>query len=149
MKRLAILFLFLATSALGQKPDQHAVIAEFVDLRAIPNLASDAPNIARNAAAIRALFEKRGVPTRLLTLDGAPPIVIGDLLVPGATRTIAFYAHYDGQPVDATQWKSAPWTPVMRDAAGNDMDWRNAQELNPEWRIDAAADSTDKTPDSG
>src|SRR5258707_98375 len=112
MKRLTILLL-LATAALGQKPDQHAVIAEFVDLLAIPNLASDEPNIARNAAAIRAMFEKRGVLTRLLTLDGAPPIVIGDLPVPGATRTIAFYAHYDGQPVDATQWKSAPWAPVM------------------------------------
>ncbi len=106
MKRLTILLVFLATSALGQKPDQHAVIAEFVDLLAIPNLASDTPNIARNAAAIRAMFEKRGVSTRLLTLEGAPPIVIGDLRVPGATRTIAFYAHYDGQPVDSAQWRA-------------------------------------------
>ena len=124
MKRLTVLLLFLAATAAGkaiaQKPDQHAVVAEFADLLAIPNLASDAPNIARNAAAIRAMFEKRGVPTRLLTLEGAPPIIIGDVRVPGATRTIAFYAHYDGQPVDATQWKSAPWTPVTRDAAGND-----------------------------
>jgi len=146
MKRLTIFLLLLATTALGQKPDQHAVIAEFVDLLAIPNLASDAPNIARNAAAVQAMFEKRGVPTRLLTLEGAPPIVIGDIHVTGATRTIAFYAHYDGQPVDATQWKSAPWTPVMRDAAGNDIDWRNARELNPEWRIYARSAGDDKTP---
>ena len=146
MKRLTIVLLLLATTALGQKPDQHAVVAEFVDLLAIPNLASDAPNIARNAAAIRAMFEKRGVSTLLLTLEGAPPIVIGDIRVPGATRTIAFYAHYDGQPVDATQWKSAPWTPVMRDAAGNDIDWRSAKELNPEWRIYARSAGDDKTP---
>jgi acetylornithine deacetylase/succinyl-diaminopimelate desuccinylase-like protein len=146
MKRLAIVLLLLATTSLGQKPDQRAVVAEFVDLLAIPNIASDAPNIARNAAAIRAMFEKRGVPTKLLTLEGAPPIVIGDLRVPGATRTIAFYAHYDGQPVDATQWKSAPWTPVMRDAAGNDIDWRNAKELDPEWRIYARSAGDDKTP---
>src|SRR5258708_1095972 len=148
MKRLAILFLFLATSALGQKPDQHAVIAEFVDLLAIPNLASDAPNIARNAAAIRALLEKRGVKTRLLTLDGAPPIVIGDLSTGSRDwrPTIAFYAHYDGQPVDTTQWKTAPWTPVRRDAAGNDADWRNAGAMNPEWGLYGGSGGEEKAP---
>jgi Acetylornithine deacetylase/Succinyl-diaminopimelate desuccinylase and related deacylases len=146
MKRLAVLFLFAATTALGEKPDQRAIVAEFVDLLAIPNLASDAPNIARNDAAIQAMFEKRGVSTRLLTLDGAPPIVVADLRAPGATRTIAFYAHYDGQPVDTTQWRSGPWTPVMRDATGNDVDWRAAKSLNPEWRIYARSAGDDKTP---
>ena len=109
--------------------DKHEreILAEFVDLLAIPNLASEAPNIERNAQAIRALFEKRGLTTHLLTHKGAPPIVVADLAVPGAKRTIAFYAHYDGQPVDRTRWKSDPWKPVMRDAAGNDVDWQNAK----------------------
>src|SRR3954468_12839367 len=75
--------------------NQRAVITEFVDFLAIPNLASDAPNIARNAAAIQAMFAKRGASTRLLTLEGAPPIVVVDIPARGATRTIAFYAHYD------------------------------------------------------
>jgi len=115
MKRLTILILLLTTiSARAAAPSRRAIVAEFADFLAIPNLASDAPNIARNAAAIQAMFEKRGASTRLLTLDGAPPIVVVDLSSPGATRTIAFYAHYDGQPVDPPQWKSAPWTPVMR-----------------------------------
>jgi acetylornithine deacetylase/succinyl-diaminopimelate desuccinylase-like protein len=127
-------------------PTRHDTIAEFVEFLAIPNLASDTPNIARNAAAIQAMFERRGVKTRLLTLDGAHPIVVGDIRVPGATRTIAFYAHYDGQPVDATQWKGEPWTPVMRDAAGNDVDWRDAASLNPEWRLYARSSGDDKAP---
>ncbi len=148
--RLAILFLF-ATSALATPPSwraQHerAIVAEFIDLLAIPNLASDSSNIARNAATIRALLEKRGIATRLLTLEGAPPLVVGDLRARGATRTIAFYAHYDGQPVDASQWKGAPWTPVMRDAAGNDVDWRTAATLDPEWRLYARSAGDDKTP---
>jgi acetylornithine deacetylase/succinyl-diaminopimelate desuccinylase-like protein len=146
MKRLAIVFLLVSTAALGQGINQRAVVSEFADLLAIPNLASDAPNIARNAAAVQAMFEKRGVTTRILTLDGAPPIVVGDLRTPGATRTIAFYAHYDGQPVDATQWKSAPWNPVMRDSAGNEVDWRNASALNPEWRLYARSSGDDKAP---
>jgi acetylornithine deacetylase/succinyl-diaminopimelate desuccinylase-like protein len=147
MKRLTILFvLFTATFAQAAAPSRRDTIAELVDFLAIPNLASDAPNIARNAAAIQAMFEKRGVSTRLLTLDGAPPIVVVDLSAPGSTRTIAFYAHYDGQPVDPSQWKSAPWTPVMRDAAGNDVDWRNAASLNPEWRLYARSSGDDKAP---
>jgi len=125
--------------------NQRAILTEFADFLAVPNLASDAPNIARNAAAIRAMFEKRGVTTRLLTLDNAPPIVVVDVPARGATRTIAFYAHYDGQPVDPTQWKSPPWTPVMRDAAGNDVDWRTAP-VNPEWRLYARSSGDDKAP---
>jgi len=119
MKRLTILLLVSLASIAHAATNQRAVITEFADFLAIPNLASDAPNIARNAAAIQAMFEKRGASTRLLTLDGAPPIVVVDIPAPGATRTIAFYAHYDGQPVDLKQWQGAPWTPVMRDAAGN------------------------------
>src|SRR3954470_8076857 len=141
MKRLAIVLLFaLATT------DQRAILTEFTDFLAIPNLASDAPNIARNATAIRAMFEKRGATTRLLTLDDAPPIVVVDVPARGATKTIAFYAHYDGQPVDPKQWQTPPWTPVMRDAAGNDIDWRNAKSIDPEWRLFARSSGDDKAP---
>src|SRR5436190_18141552 len=145
MKRLAILLLFIATAIQAAEPDKRAILAEFVDFLAIPNLASDAPNIARNASAIRAMFEKRGVTTRLLTLDNAPPIVVVDVPARGATRTIAFYAHYDGQPVDSKQWQTPPWTPVMRDVAGNDVDWRTGP-LNPEWCLYARSSGDDKAP---
>ena len=96
---------------------EREILQEFSDLLAIPNLASDAPNIKRNAAMIRAMLEKRGLTTQLLTLDNAPPIVVGDLTVPNAKRTIAFYAHYDGQPVDPAKWKSDV-KPVLRDRKG-------------------------------
>src|SRR4029077_2741155 len=80
---------------------EREILAEFAELLSIPNLANDAPNIQRNADAIRALCEKRGLTTKLLTLEGAPPLVVANLNAPNAKRTIAFYAHYDGQPVDA------------------------------------------------
>jgi len=129
-----------------RKQHEHEILQEFSDLLAIPNLASDKPNIERNATAIRALCEKRGLTTQLLTLEGAPPIVVADLTASEAKRTIAVYAHYDGQPVDATKWKSDPWKPVMRDSAGNDVDWKTAKAIDPEWRLYARSAGDDKAP---
>jgi acetylornithine deacetylase/succinyl-diaminopimelate desuccinylase-like protein len=136
---------FLLATALSTA-QQRDILREFVALLSIPNVAADTANIGRNASAIRELLEKRGMKVRLLTIDGAPPVVVGDLAVPGAKRTIAFYAHYDGQPVDAMQWKSPPWTPVMRDASGHDVDWQNAPAIDPEWRLYARSAGDDKAP---
>src|SRR5256714_275036 len=123
---------------------EREILAEFADLLSIPNLATDTPNIQRNAETIRAMCEKGGLVAKLLTLEGAPPVVVAELAAPNAKRTIAFYAHYDGQPVDASQWKSEPWKPVMRDSAGNDVDWRNAKAVDPEWRLFARSAGDDK-----
>ncbi len=97
---------------------EREIVNEFTTLLAIPNLASDAPNIEKNANALAAMLERRGVKAQLVREPGVPPLVVGDLTVPAATRTVAFYAHYDGQPVDATQWTSPPWSPVLRNADG-------------------------------
>jgi acetylornithine deacetylase/succinyl-diaminopimelate desuccinylase-like protein len=141
MRFFAILLVALPLFA-----NQKAILRELTDFLAIPNLADDTANIMRNAKHLQAMMERRGIATRLLLLDGAPPMVVGDLKAPGSTRTIAFYAHYDGQPVDPAQWKSAPWTPVMRDIQGNDVDWQNAPTLDPEWRLYARSASDDKGP---
>jgi acetylornithine deacetylase/succinyl-diaminopimelate desuccinylase-like protein len=125
---------------------ERAIVREFSDLLAIPNLASDKPNIERNARAVQAILERRGVATRLLTLDGAPPIVVGDLKADDSARTVAFYAHYDGQPVDPAEWRTPPWTPVVRDAAGRDVDWQAAGAIDPEWRLYARSAGDDKAP---
>ena len=125
---------------------ERELLSEFAELVSIPNLASDRPNIERNAAAIRALCEKRGLALQLLALEGAPPIVVADLRVPNATRTIAFYAHYDGQPVDRARWTSDPWQPVMRDRDGKEVDWRAAKSIDPEWRLYARSSGDDKAP---
>lgn len=125
---------------------EREILAEFAELLSIPNLANDTPNIRRNAEAIRTMCEKRGLIAKLLTIEGAPPVVIADLTLPNAKRTIAFYAHYDGQPVDVSQWKSEPWKPVMRDNGGSDVDWRKAKTIDPEWRFFARSAGDDKAP---
>jgi len=69
---------------------QRAMGGEFLGLPALPNLARDTEGIRQNAAAIAALFEMRGVKTRLLEVPGAPPAVYGEILTPGATAPSSF-----------------------------------------------------------
>jgi len=159
MRFVLALFLVMLNTMLGVDPatvaknsrvwranHEREILAEFAELLSIPNLATDMPNIRHNAEAIRTMCEKRGLVAKLVTVEGAPPVVVADLTVPNARRTIAFYAHYDGQPVDVSQWKSEPWKPVMRDNAGNDVDWRNAKTIDAEWRFFARSAGDDKAP---
>ena len=125
------------------------VVRELAEFLAIPNLASDAAGIRRNAEHARALLERRGVRTRLLESPGSPPAVYGELTVPGARRTVMVYAHYDGQPVDAAAWTTPPWTPTLRDGAlpdGKPVDLASTGAIGPEWRLYARSASDDKAP---
>src|ERR1051326_764818 len=130
--------------------NERAILKEFTDLLAMPNLARDTANIRVNASAVSAILERRGVKTRLLETPGAPPVVYGEIVTPGATRTVVFYAHYDGQPLDPKEWATPPWQPVFRDRA-LEKDGRIVQlpatgRIDPEWRLYARSASDDKAP---
>src|SRR5258706_16143642 len=57
---------------------ERQILREYMDLVAIPNLASDAANIEKNAQRIAAMLEARGVKTQLLAGEGGPPVVYGE-----------------------------------------------------------------------
>ncbi len=133
MKFCAFLLALLLSScvALAQSPVNAArqwntahradILAEFKTLLAIPNVASDTPNIKRNADALMAMLQKRGVEARLFTSPDAPPVVFGEIKTPNAKHTIVFYAHYDGQPVTPAEWEGGtPFTPAVRQVHGED-----------------------------
>jgi acetylornithine deacetylase/succinyl-diaminopimelate desuccinylase-like protein len=108
-----------AAQAARQWRQQHerAIVEEFMALLAIPNISRDTANIQRNADAIRDALIKRGVAARLVSVPGANPVVFGEIRTPGATRTIGFYAHYDGQPLDPKEWTTPPFAPTLRNRA--------------------------------
>ena len=97
-----------------REANEHRILGELLEFLRIPNVARDLPNIRANAGWLLRAMEARGIEARLLETDGAP-YVFGELLVPGARRTLLFYCHYDGQPADPTRWVGhRPWQPVFR-----------------------------------
>ena len=129
---------------------EAAILREFTALLSLPNVASDSVNIRRNAAQLMEMLRRRGATTQLLEVPGAPPAVYGALTVPGATRTVVLYAHYDGQPVDPAQWEGGgPFDPVLRDKAlylgGRDIPFpADGVAVDGEARIYARSASDDK-----
>ncbi len=96
---------------------EREILADFSTLLSKPNVATTLADVDANAVYISGLLEKRGFATQLLRADpGTPASVFAELKVPGATRTVVFYAHYDGQPISQKGWISTPFEPSMRTA---------------------------------
>ncbi|MBW3551995.1 MAG: M20/M25/M40 family metallo-hydrolase [Gemmatimonadetes bacterium] len=130
--------------------NQRALVDELVELLSIPNVAADLENIRRNADWLVSALESRGVKARLLE-TGAQPMVYGELMTPGATTTILFYSHYDGQPVDPSAWVGHdPWVPVLRWGSlargASIIPWPADGRYEDDWRIYARSASDDKSP---
>lgn len=125
-----------------------SVMRELFRLLAVPNVASDSANIGTNAQLLMEMLRQRGATARLLEGAG-PPAVYGELLTPGATRTVVFYAHYDGQPVVPEDWVTSPWEPTLRSGTLNanaPVMQIPAGRTQDDWRIYARSASDDKSP---
>jgi acetylornithine deacetylase/succinyl-diaminopimelate desuccinylase-like protein len=130
---------------------QRAIVLEFLDLVSLPNVRTDLPNIKRNAEQLRAMLERRGLKPEIWDTPSTP-IVFGERLVPGASRTLLFYIHFDGQAVDPARWAQPdPFRPVLRtgsiEEGGKDIQDVAGQASFPDqWRIYARSAGDDKGP---
>src|SRR6516225_8357610 len=161
MKRAVVLVIVWAAAAGAQSnpaaqagrqwriAHEHAIVDEFVSLLSIPNIATDRPNIQRNAELIQKMMEKRGIASQLISVSGSNPVVFGEIKTPGATRTIVFYAHYDGQPLDPKEWAAPPFEPTLR-TGQLEKDGQviplppSGRPFDPEWRLYARSAGDDK-----
>jgi acetylornithine deacetylase/succinyl-diaminopimelate desuccinylase-like protein len=176
LRSLAATFciLILASTSLAQKPvalppaqvaqevrdyrldNEDRIVRELAEFLSIPNVASDTPNILKNAARLVEMLEARGIETHLLPIAGRGPVVFGKLTAPDAKRTVIFYAHYDGQPVDPAAWTDGkPFEPVLRsgsiEAGGKRIPFPENSggkraSYSDDWRIYARSSSDDKSP---
>jgi len=167
MIKLCLLFFLtflISQTVLGQSPqtleirkyvNRNAgdIVKEFTGLLALPNVAADLIGQQKTATFIMAMMNKRGIQkVQLLNAStpGAPPAVYGEVMVPGAKRTLIFYAHYDGQPVNPAQWAKGlePFLPKLFtntvDNGGTNMSFPTDGHYNNEWRIYARSASDDK-----
>ena len=134
--------------------NESVLLNHYKDFLQIPNIASDLPNILKNADWISKYMLSKGIGNvKLLspTTPDKPPAVYGEVITPGATETVIFYAHYDGQPVDSTKLTNGlhPFKPQLTSNSltkdGKIIPWDNIYSgVNPDWRIYARGASDDK-----
>lgn len=144
------------TATIRQYRQAHepALLKEYVAFLSIPNIVGDtASDMKKNAAFVAEMMRRRGITPRLL--DGpspdVPPVVFGEVTVPGATQTVIFYAHYDGQPVNAANWAAgtAPFKPVLMtnsvENGGKIIPFpKEGEAIDPNHRLIARAAADDK-----
>ncbi|MBI5691119.1 MAG: M20/M25/M40 family metallo-hydrolase [Verrucomicrobia bacterium] len=164
LPHLATLWLLATLPLVGATPLQEKVRAwrvaherelvdEYREFLAIPNITVDRANIRRNADFIVAMMKRRGIDARWLTVPSpnANPAVFGEVRAPGATRTVMFYAHYDGQPVNPSQWAPGwePFAPKFvtgpAERGGKIVEsWKTGQPIDPQWRLTGRGSADDK-----
>lgn len=128
---------------------------EYLSFLSIPNIATVPSDIQRNTSRIMEMMKARSIDQVQLLFPrtpDAPPAVYGEVVIPGATQSIIFYAHYDGQPFDSTQWAKGfhPFHPkiIQDNTVSSDnlipRSTLNNGKIDPEWRIVARGASDDK-----
>ena len=144
-----------ASSVMDEQLIRKAAVAtfpEFIEFLSIPNDAQvPGDDMGRNAQWLRSALGKRGFTIRTVENAGRP-IVFASLPSDPAKSTVLFYFHFDGQPVDPTQWSQpSPWTPVLKERQGGNwvglpMERLHHKDFDAEHRVFARSVSDDKGP---
>ncbi len=144
-------------SALDESPvsdyvtqNQLRILDDFKEFLSLPNTGAEPGMQQRNADWIIDYISARGFTAQSVSAGGEP-YVIAERTTPGATKTVLFYVHYDGQPVIPENWASPPFEPTLRDgmveAGASTLPWPSrGDEINPEWRLFARSAGDDKAP---
>ena len=123
MRIVALLLFLTAVASAAPTPEvlrvrewrsknEGQILTELMQLIAIPNVASDRANIARNADQLSAMFEKRGFTVSRWETKGSP-ILFAERGAANPRGSLIFYFHYDGQASDPKEWtRGAPYQPA-------------------------------------
>jgi acetylornithine deacetylase/succinyl-diaminopimelate desuccinylase-like protein len=159
---IALLLLLCSATVFAQNQEkikatrianEHAWFDEYRQLISIPNVVNDTVGIQKTARFVAQMMEQRGIKPQFLdgTTKGVPPAIFGEVNVSNATKTIIFYAHYDGQPVNPNQWADGikPFEASLYDGPLYQNAKRIAfpkagEAINPDWRIYGRSTSDDK-----
>jgi len=128
-----------------------AAISLFRDFLSQRNDATHPEDIQSLLQWMEPVFQSRGFRTQRLTTAGSP-LLLADILVPNARRTVLVYLQADGQPVQASAWQQPdPFVAVLKRLGdGGQWDiipWEMLDaRWDPDWRIFARSASDSKGP---
>jgi acetylornithine deacetylase/succinyl-diaminopimelate desuccinylase-like protein len=141
----------LEASAAFRRDLGWEILADFADLLRLPNVTGGVEELRVNADELVRRFRQRGATVDVVEIDGASPVVVGELRTANPTAVVGVYVHYDGQPVDPADWSVPPFSATLM--AGDISDEPRevgypgpGDAIDPEWRIYARGASDDKTP---
>ena len=126
--------------------NEGRILTELMQLLALPNVAANRADIAKNAELLTSMFERRGFTVARWETKGSP-IVFARRDVPKARGSIIFYFHYDGQASDPKEWtRGAPYSPAPFLGATPVSITAESAAVDPDVRIYARSASDDKGP---
>jgi len=133
--------------------NEYTLLREYFEFLKLPNTFNDPEQLKVNAQFIADMLGKAGIKSKMLydKEKKSIPAVYGEVLNPKATKTIIFYAHYDGQPVNPLNWYTGldPFTPQLvtnrLDRGGKFIDFpAEGSSFDPLWRIYGRSSADDK-----
>lgn len=159
MKLLLAFFLYCIPFLIyGQTNDDKSINDNFKDILlqhkefvSIPNLPKDKDLMLKNINWVAKLYDNLDFKTTLLK-SNTLPILLAEKEYDPTYKTVLFYFHIDGQPVNPDAWdQEDPFTPVLKEEDENgvwkQIDWSKLDnKINDDWRIFARASADDKAP---
>ncbi|MGD0476771.1 MAG: M20/M25/M40 family metallo-hydrolase [Nitrososphaerales archaeon] len=89
---------------------------DIIQLSSQPSVSARKEGIEECAALVEKMLRDIGATTKVLRMEGAAPLVYGEVKSNRSSKTILFYNHYDVQPEEPLElWKSPPFKPEIRD----------------------------------
>lgn len=149
--------LVLNTSFSQQKLDNAIdsnlkhILKEHKTFVSIPNLPEDKALMLKNINWVADHYKALDFKVELLESSTLPLLFVQKEYNPNY-KTVLFYFHIDGQPVDASNWdQEDPFKPVLKAKDENGhwktINWNNLDKsIDDEWRIFARASADDKAP---
>jgi acetylornithine deacetylase/succinyl-diaminopimelate desuccinylase-like protein len=158
-KRTCVSFLFLIPFLMyGQTNDDTAIQENFKNVLllhkefvSIPNLPENTDLMLENMNWVAKQYEELNFNTALLETSTLP-ILIAEKEFDPNYKTVLFYFHIDGQPINPDSWNQGhPFDPVLKeedkDGVWQHIEWNKLDgAIDDEWRIFARAAADDKAP---
>jgi acetylornithine deacetylase/succinyl-diaminopimelate desuccinylase-like protein len=125
---------------------ERQILTELIQFVSLPNIASNQADIAKNADALAAMFEKRGFSVKRIATPGSP-VLVAERIAAKPAGALTFYMHYDGQPTEAKDWTMGqPFVPAAFKGSEKIDLFAGNGPVDPDARIYARAVADDKGP---